>query len=318
MEKYMIKFIVVVLLLFLSNLGVAAAQNTIIISDYPAHATSVASLTPDKQQSFRNFALGLVGAALTGVGVDVTIIGHADFDAQGSVFEITVSRDRATNAEQAIETFFSEAADAAALPVDARRLVRISTVGVGTQRPVFPRPESEEQRKANRRVDLTFTTTAPPPPNPRAAFETCVRVLTGAAPPGPVRRMSCVCNKLLQQPPPFIKDYVYDFQAALQARAGAGDLSQFTPAQMSALYRAFMQFVRPQITSVAGSDTDVRTGLFAIDDSIGRNLNDFITQAELGAGLFERTVSVDIVKRMQDPNHIYACYAGYSRRDSDK
>ncbi len=305
-------------LLFLTNLGVASAQSTITISDYPAHATSVASLTADKQQSFKAFALGLVGAALTGVGVDVTIIGHADFDAQGKVFEITVSRGRATSAEQAVETFFNQAADAAALPVASRRLVRISTIGVGTQRPVFPRPASEDQRKANRRVDLVFSTTAAPPPDPRAAFATCLRVLTGAAPPGPVRRMSCVCSKLLQPPPPFIKDYVYDFQASLQARAGAGDMGQFTPAQMSALYRGFMQFVRPQIGSTSGSDADVRASLFAIDDSIGRNLNDFITQADQGAGLFERTVSVDIVKRMQDPNHIYACYAGYSRQDPNR
>ena len=310
--------VVFVLLLLLTNLGAAAAQGTVTISDYPAHATSVASLTPDKQQSFRAFALGLVGAALTGAGVDVTIIGHADFDGQGRTFEIAVSRGRATSAEQAIETFFNQAADAAALPVAARRLVRFSTVGVGTQRPVFPRPASEEERKANRRVDLVFAATAPPPPDPRAAFETCVRVLAGAAPPGPVRRMTCVCNKLLQPPPPFVKDYVYDFQAALQARAGAGDMSQFTPAQMSALYRSFMQFVRPQIASVAGPDADVRAGLFAIDDGIGRNLNDFITQAEQGAGLFERTVSVDIVKRMQDPNHVYACYAGYSRADPNR
>jgi hypothetical protein len=202
--------------------------------------------------------------------------------------------------------------------VAGRRLVRISTVGVGTQRPVFPRPANEEQRKANRRVDLVFTTTPPPPPDPRAAFDICVQALAGATPPGPVRRMSCVCNKLLQQPPPFIKDYVYDFQASLQARAGAGDMSQFTPAQMSALYRGFMQFVRPQIASVTGPGTDVRAGLFAIDDAIGRNLNDFITQADQGAGLFERTVSVDILKRMQDPNHIYACYAGYSRADPNR
>jgi len=87
---------------------------------------------------------------------------------------------------------------------------------------------------------------------------------------------------------------------------------------MSALYRGFMQFVRPQIGSTSGSDADVRASLFAIDDSIGRNLNDFITQADQGAGLFERTVSVDIVKRMQDPNHIYACYAGYSRQDPNR
>jgi hypothetical protein len=313
----MIVRVFLVFLLFVANLGLAAAQ-TITVSGYPAHATSIAALTPDQQQRLRSFAVGLVGAALSGVGVDVTIIGHADFDAQGRAFEVTVSRDRATSAEQAVETFFNQAADAAALPAGSRRLVRISTVGVGTQRPVFARPVSEEQRQDNRRVELVFVTTAPPPQDPRAKFEACVRVLAGAAPPGPARRMSCVCNKLLQQPPPFVKDYVYDFQAALLARAGAGDMSNFTPEQMSALYRAFMQFVRPQINSLGGSDADLRSGLAAIDDSIGRNLNDFITQASQGAGLFERTVSVDIVKRMQDPNHIYACYAGYTRNDPNR
>ena len=54
----MIKFKYVVLLLFLSNLGVAGAKSTITISDYPAHATSVASLTPDKRQKFRASCLG--------------------------------------------------------------------------------------------------------------------------------------------------------------------------------------------------------------------------------------------------------------------
>ncbi|MCU1349656.1 MAG: hypothetical protein JWO56_2686 [Acidobacteria bacterium] len=308
----------VAVLLFLANLGVARGQNSVTISDYPAHATSVASLDPDKQQIFRAFASGLVGAASTGVSVDVMIIGHADFDAQGRAFEITVSRNRASSAEQAIETFFNQAADAAALPVDRRRLVRISTLGVGTQRPVNPRPVNEEQRKANRRVELVFITTPPPPPDPRAKFENCVRVLAGAAPPGPARRMSCVCSKLLQQPPPFVKDYVYNFHAALLARAGAGDMSQFTTEQMSALYRGFMLFVRHQIDSVSGSDPDVRAGLFSIDDSIGSDLDQFISQAELGAGPFEKIVSIDILKRMQDPNHIYACYAGYSRRDPNR
>jgi hypothetical protein len=130
--------------------------------------------------------------------------------------------------------------------------------------------------------------------------------------------MSCVCSKLLQQPPPFVKDYVYNFHAALLARAGAGDMSQFTTEQMSALYRGFMLFVRHQIDSVSGSDPDVRAGLFSIDDSIGSDLDQFISQAELGAGPFEKIVSIDILKRMQDPNHIYACYAGYSRRDPNR
>jgi hypothetical protein len=130
--------------------------------------------------------------------------------------------------------------------------------------------------------------------------------------------MSCVCNKLLQPPPPFIKDYVYDFRAAFLARAGGTDMSQFTPEQMRALYRDFMVFVRPQINSVSGSDPDVRTGLFAIDDKIGSSLDSFISQASLGAGPFEKTVSIDILKRMQDPNHIYSCYAGYSRNDPNR
>jgi hypothetical protein len=306
------------LLVLLLGHRAVAAGTSVTIADYPRYGTNVAALDPRVQTDLRLFASGLVGAVLAGQSVDVTVIGHADFDAQGRAFEVGVSRERAAGAESALEAFFSQAADAALLPPDKRKLVRFSAIGVGTQRPVFAPPANEEQRKANRRVDLVFTTTPVPPPDPLAKYRECLRVLGSAGPPGPVRRMSCVCNKLLQ-PAPAAKDYFYDFQAARQARAGAGAMSQFTPDQMSAFYRTFMLFTRHSIAQISpASDADLTNGLIQLDDSIGRNLTDFLAQAEQGAGPFEHSVSVDIVKRMQDPNHTYSCYAGYSRRDPNR
>jgi hypothetical protein len=308
----------IVVLLCLTSLT-ATGQNSVTFADYPRYGTDVAALPPDVQIRMRAFAAGLVGAVLGGQSVDVIVIGHADFDAKGRQFEVTVSRERAAGGESALEIFFSQAADAVHLSADRRMLVRFAAIGVGTQQPVFPSPQNEEQRKGNRRVQLVFATTPVPPPDPRATFQSCVRILSNASPPGPARRMTCVCNKLLQLPPPFVKDYVYDFQAARQARAGAGAMSQFTPEQMRAFYRGFMVFIRQQIANLStASDADLMIGLVQLDDFIGRNLTDFIAQAELGAGPFETTVSVDIVRRMQDPNHTYSCYVGYSRRDPSR
>jgi hypothetical protein len=111
---------------------------------------------------------------------------------------------------------------------------------------------------------------------------------------------------MLQPTPPFVKDYFYDFQAARQARAGAGAMSQFTPEQMRAFYRGFMLFTRQEIAKFSNAtDQSLTTGLIQIDDLIGRNLTDILAQAEQGAGPFERSVSIDIAKRMQEPNYTY-------------
>ena len=297
----------------------AFAQQSITIADYPQHGTDINALDQSVQLELRAFSTALVGAVLAGQSVDVAAIGHADFDAQGRAFEVQVSRDRAAGAERTVEAFFDAAANLALLPGDKRRLVRFSTMGVGTQRPVFANPANEDERKANRRVELVFSTTPVPTPDPREKFQACVRALATAAPPGPVRRMSCACNKLLQSPPPYVKDYFYDFRAAQLARAGAGAMSQFTPAQMSAFYRGFMLFIRQQIANIpSASDADLVKGLIQLDDSIGRNLTDFLQQAQLNAGPFEHSVAVDITQRMQDPNHTYSCYAGYSRLDPNR
>jgi outer membrane protein OmpA-like peptidoglycan-associated protein len=316
----LIPCVLLMLLIFVSIIitRADATEGSVTFNDYPRYGTDVSALPPAVQQGMKNFATGLVGAVIAGQSVDVTVIGHADFDAQGSDFEIDVSRQRAAGAESALETFFNQASDVANLSAQSRRLVTFVSIGVGTQRPVVPHPLNEDDRKANRRVEFVFNTTALPPPDPLATFQSCVRVLATASPAGPARRMTCVCNKLLQPSPPFVKSYFYDFQAAQQARAGAGAMSQFTPEQMTAFYRNFMHFARQEIQKFSGSsDADLRAGLIQIDDVIGRNLNDFLSQAELGAGPFEHGVSVDIVKSMQDPNHTYSCYAGYSRRNSD-
>lgn len=296
----------------------AAAQSSFTIADYPRYATAVAALPLEDQAALRTFSIGLVGAVIAGQSVDVMVIGHADFDAKGREFELGVSRERAAGAESAAEAVFNQEADARRIPQDRRKLVRFSAIGIGTQRPVNPNPVDEEQRKANRRVEIVFTSTPVPVPDPRATYQSCLRVLKAAA-PGPARRMTCVCNKLLQQPPPVVKDYFYDFQAARQLRAGAGAMSQFTPQQMKAFYGGFMLFMSKQIAQLStASDPDLATGLIQIDDLVGRNLSDFLTQADQGAGPFERTVSIDILKRMQEPNHTYSCFAGYSRRDPNQ
>lgn len=306
------------LLLGGTNSG-ANAQQSITISDYPQHGTDVNALDPSEQMKLRAFATALAGAVLANQSVDVAVIGHADFDSQGTAFEVGVSSDRAAGAERTVEAFYDQAANLVLLPADKRRLVRFSTVGVGTQRPVFVNPANEEERKANRRVEIVFNVTPLPPPDPREKFQSCVRALATAGPPGPVRRMSCVCNKLLQPSPPYVKDYFYDFRAAQQARAGAGAMSQFSADQMSAFYRGFMLFIRQQIANISdGSDVDLVTGLIQLDDSIGRNLTDFLQQAQLNAGPFEHSVAVDITRRMQDPNSTYSCYAGYSRLDPNR
>jgi outer membrane protein OmpA-like peptidoglycan-associated protein len=156
-----------VLLLCLTNLaGVASAQNSVTFSDYPRYGTDVNALPPDLQAGMKAFATGLVALALSGQSVDVTVIGHADFDAKGRAFEAEVSRQRAAGAENALETFFVQAANAVALPADRLKFVRFTAIGAGTLRPVHAKPVNEEQRKNNRRVELVVTTTAVPLPDP--------------------------------------------------------------------------------------------------------------------------------------------------------
>jgi hypothetical protein len=125
--------------------------------------------------------------------------------------------------------------------------------------------------------------------------------------------MTCVCNKLLQSPG--VKDYFYESRAAQQARAAAGDVSHYTPGQLSAFYFDFMSSTSEKIAEIpATSESDLVAGLGAIDQTIKRSISEFLRQAAgPAAGAFEHSVAADIERRTRDPHHIYSCYADHFR-----
>ncbi len=306
-------------LLFLLGGAQAAAlgQQTVTIANYPQYATDVNKLDAGAQVKLQAFAAALVGAARAGQNVEVTTIGHADFDAQGRGFEVAVSRNRAVSADNALEVLFKQTASLAMLPPDRIELVRFLTAGAGTLRPIVNNPSGEDQRRENRRVELVLNMAPAATSDSREALQRCVRVLADdAVPPEPARRMTCMCNQLLQTPPPDTKDYFYDARAAQERRAAAGDLSQFTPGQLSDFYRSFMPSLVQRISIPAAFDRELASGLHALDIDIVRGIKELLKKSvEPDAGAFEHSLAHDIAFRLHDSNHIYSCYADVSLKE---
>jgi outer membrane protein OmpA-like peptidoglycan-associated protein len=292
----------------------AFAQQTISIDNYPQHATDVNALDAKARVKLQAFAVELVGAAVANQNVEVTTIGHADFDAQGRAFEVAISRDRAVSADTALEILFKQTASTMRLPPDRIELVRFLTAGAGTLRPIHGNPSGEPQRRENRRVEMAFNVVPAPAFDSREGWQRCLRALAGdVVPPGPAGRMSCACNKLLQTPPPEMKDYFYDARAAAQARAAAPDVSRFTTGQLSDFYRSFMPSMSQRIAIPASSDLELARGLKMLDDVIVRDIKELLKKSvEPDAGAFEHSLAIDIANRLADPSHIYSCYANAS------
>lgn len=292
----------------------AFAQQTITIDNYPQHATDVNALDAKARVKLQAFAVELVGAASVNQNVEVTTIGHADFDAQGRAFEVAISRNRAVSADTALEVLFKQTASTLRLPPERIELVRFLTAGAGTLRPIHGNPSGEPQRRENRRVEMVFNVVPAPTFDSREGWQSCVRALAGdVVPPGPAGRMSCACNKLLQTPPPEMKDYFYDARAAQEARAAAPDVSQFTPGALSDFYRSFMPSMGQRIAIPASSDVELARGLQMLDTVIVRDIKELLKKSvEPGAGAFEHSLAIDITNRLADPNHIYSCYANVS------
>lgn len=288
------------------------------ISDYPRYGTE---FNAQQQQELRHAARAVAGMLFTGASVDVAIFGHADFDAGGSPVELRVSTERARSAENALRSMIAQELAAISLPPDRIRNVTITSTGIGTLRPVFPRPRSEEERRANRRVEFVWTASAgPPPPPAEPIFQRCARVIASVPGAGPKRRMSCVCNKLQQSAPP-VGDTHYDFRAKQQLPGSAG-FPSLTPEQWSVAMQSLTRHLRTDIRAVGqgASDADFTAGLVTLDDTVGRNIKDFQMQTNAGAatGLLDLALLADIRGRMADPNHTYSCYANYSRATHDQ
>jgi hypothetical protein len=85
---------------------------------------------------------------------------------------------------------------------------------------------------------------------------------------------------------------------------------------------ALVSHMRQDISAVAAgsSDDDFAHGLLLIDDNVGRSINDFAMQmvGDSAAGNFNRIILADIQYRMSQPDHIYSCFAGYSRQRRDE
>jgi hypothetical protein len=294
----------------------ANAQVVVTVSDYPRHATT---LSQTQQDSVRQFARAIVGALIAGQDVNVSVHGHADFDALGRDFELKVSRERAENALNLLRQLITE--EGATLPPARLQSVQILAVGNGTLKPVFPRPKNESERKANRRVDFITTVVAPTPPVPQSVFERCRKTIAAGAPPGPTRRMTCLCTKL-EQAVPRVQDTTYDFAASRRIPGSAG-FPNMTPAQWDVAIRSIAIHQRQdlkQASANAATDADFHRQLLNIDDMIGLNINNFQNTATGGKaqGVFDRLMLADITGRMADPNHVYSCYAGYSRVRHDQ
>lgn len=275
-------------------------------------------LTLEQDVQLQQFVMAVTGALLTGAEVDISIYGHADFDAEGRNKEISESRKRAGSARQAFEAKLQQQIQFGVL--SAAQLAKLNireTTGLGTLRPVIVSPQNEDERRANRRVEFVWAVREVVPPSPASVYSRCQAVLQSGHPAGPVRRMTCACDKLAAG----AADTHYDFKARHSIPGSAG-MPNLTPVQWHAAMSLLIRHLRRDVgaaSAASATDSEFATLLIILDDSIGANINNFAVAAapDLVPGLFDRIVFADIVARMADHNHIYSCYAGYSRRNHD-
>ena len=128
-----------------------------------------------------------------------------------------------------------------------------------------------------------------------------------------------MCDKLAQGT---VKDTTYDFAAGRRIPGSAG-MPNLSPSDWETAIRSIVIHQRKNIDQASTdgqSDDDFRRGLLAVDDSIGLNIDNYRSQETGGAaqGLFDRVILTDITNRMADQNHVYSCYAGYSRLQHDQ
>jgi hypothetical protein len=292
------------------------------IPDFPRNP---AELSPQQQQDIRRVAGAATAVLVTGAQVDVAVYGYADDDLGGRNPEFRFSTERARAAEAVLRAMVAEEIGRAALPPESIEGMATSSIGLGTLRPVFPRPASEQEGRANRRVEFALRVNAAPlGPPAQPVFGRCLQVLSTVSEPGPRWRMSCVCHKLLQEGP-YVGDNHYDYRAKSQLPASAA-WPGLTPQQWTADLGNFVRHLRQDIVSSAQGvlNQEFARRLVVLDDAVGRNIDNFHSQpasdsaSESASGLLDRAFDYDIQSRMADPNHTYSCYAGYSRARHDQ
>lgn len=133
---------------------------TVTVANYPPHATD---LNARQIEELRALARRMVQALGAGASVNVTVHGHADFDARGRAFELRVSSRRADSASKSLQTLVAQEAVALSLPSARLTSITYGSLGLGTLMPVHPAPANESERQDNRRVEIAWTVLPPAP-----------------------------------------------------------------------------------------------------------------------------------------------------------
>ncbi|MBB3219616.1 hypothetical protein [Pseudoduganella umbonata] len=148
------------------------------IANYPVHGTE---LSPVQLDALRWYAGKLADEIAAERRVEVLVIGHADLDQRGRDFETDISRQRADNGVAKLREFVDEEARRRQLPPARLGLIAYRTEALGTRELIYEKPASELQRRANRRIEIAWMSTTPPPkpPGPAQSTEFEIRVVGG-------------------------------------------------------------------------------------------------------------------------------------------
>ena len=158
----------------------ADPPSPIVINDYPRYDRK---MPPGFRDALQPLVAKILDTLRGGGKVRVSIVGHADFDAQGRAFETKVSVERASVAQQTLLALLMSQAELAGIGRDALLAgMDLTIAGMGTKQPSEPRPVNEEQRRKNRRVEFFWEATSkgnkrPPPPPPPPDVPTSLRLV---------------------------------------------------------------------------------------------------------------------------------------------
>ena len=302
--------------------GVAQAQvsQPVVMSDYPRHATTPPA---QHQETLKRIGTALAGAVSQGGGnsmLQVSVVGHSDFDAQGRQFENGVSVDRAKSARDSIVAAFNDQANAMMLGDSKRLLVSFEYSGRGTTESLFPPSASMPQRVLNRRVVVSWAPLAIIRPTSKVAVDRCANVVPASATtPLRKKRITCACNLLRNSS--LAGDDFYSlkmFQDALGPR-NARDL---TPGELTEVFRRSKLHYRSEVhqssQASTGNDGEFIKQLERVDLRVIFEIDQVQKQFAGVPLLHDLVITADIGKKTLDPNHIYSCYAWASMQDIDK
>lgn len=289
-------------------------MSTIILDNFPRHATSTSSLRPDQIATLKLLANAVVGALLANHRAEVLVEGFADLDANGRDFEQQVSMERARNGRDALLAEIRQLAGQLGVNADQMAALSIQTAAFGSQRRVVAQPRNEDERRLNRRIHVTVTGTPIPGITTTQALDRAVQALPLVRRPGPHRRLSCLLGKLRD---PAAMDGYFDFDALKQMPGSAG-WPALSPDQFAVLLRATTRHCRGDLVAIARNAPDQATmaaGIEQLDDNIGRNIANFEAQlvGDSATGRLMRTFNASIGHLQLDALSILSCYAGYAR-----